>query len=141
MKSLFSTTWKSSVQPRKQRKYLANSPNHLRGKQLAANLDKDLRKKHGMRSLELKKNDEVKIMRGKFKKKQGKVLNVDLKYSRVQVEGIEIKKGDGETTLIWLRPSNLKIIKIDDSDKKRMKRSKKATETKTTKPETKEKKE
>jgi large subunit ribosomal protein L24 len=131
MKSLFSTTWKSSVQPRKQRKYLANAPNHLQQKQLSVNLDKDLRKKYGMRSIEVRKNDEVKIMRGKFKKKQGKVLKVDYKYTKVQVEGIEIKKGDGESTLVWLRPSNLKIIKLDDSDKRRMKRTKKTTTEKT----------
>jgi len=125
MKSLFSTTWKSSTQPRKQRKFLANAPNHIKRKQLSVSLDKDLRKKHGRRTIEIRKNDEVKIMRGKFNKKQGKVLAVNTKYTKVQVEGIEITKKNGEKVFAWMRPSNLKIIKLDDSDKKRMKQAKK----------------
>jgi large subunit ribosomal protein L24 len=134
MKSIFSKTWKSSVQPRKQRKFLANAPNHIKSKQLSANLDKDLRKKHGRRSIEIRKNDEVKVMRGKFNKKQGKVLAVNPKYTKVHIEGIEIKRKDGESTPIWLKPSNLKIIKLDDSDKRRMKRtSKPSKEVKETK--------
>ena len=88
-------------------------------------MDKDLRKKHGRRTIEIRKNDEVKIMRGKFNKKQGKVLAVNTKYTKVQVEGIEITKKNGEKVFAWMRPSNLKIIKLDDSDKKRMKQAKK----------------
>jgi large subunit ribosomal protein L24 len=122
MKSVFNTSWKGSVQPRKQRKYLANAPNHLKRKQLSVNLDKPLRTKYGQRSIAIRKNDEVKVMKGKFKKKQGKVLNVDAKYTRVQVEGVEITKKDGEKSAVWVRPANLKIIKLDDSDKKRMKK-------------------
>jgi len=127
MKSLFSTTWKASSQPRKQRKFLANAPAHIKRKQLSVSLDKDLRKKHSRRSVEVRKNDEVKIMRGKFNKKQGKVLSVDPKYTRVQIEGIEVMKKNGEKTFVWMKPSNLKIIKLDDSDKKRFKRATGAT--------------
>ena len=45
MKKEFTTTWKESNQPRKQRKYLYNLPLHLRQKQMSATLDKELRKK------------------------------------------------------------------------------------------------
>jgi ribosomal protein uL24 len=65
-------------------------------------------------------------MRGKFKKKQGKVLDVDYKYTRIHVEGVELAKKNGEKTPVWMKPSNLKIIKLDDSDKKRFKNVKKA---------------
>jgi large subunit ribosomal protein L24 len=139
MRSFFNKTWNSSVQPRKQRKYLANAPNHLRQKMLSATLDKELRKKHGIRSIAIRKNDEVKVMRGKFSKKQGTVLAVSLRDARVQVEGIEIAKKSGDKITLWLRPSSLKIIKLDDSDKKRLKNVKKEVK-KETKPETPEKK-
>ncbi|MAG39929.1 50S ribosomal protein L24 [Candidatus Pacearchaeota archaeon] len=139
MRSLFNKTWNSSVQPRKQRKYLANAPNHLRQKLLSAILDRELRTKHGIRSIAIRKNDEVKVMRGKFSKKQGKVLAVSLRDARVQVEGIEIAKKSGDKIAVWLRPSNLKIIKLDDSDKKRLKNVKKEVK-KETKPKTPEKK-
>ena len=69
MKQKFSIHWKSSKQPRKQRKYAANAPLHLRKKFVSANLSKDLRKKQGKRNIPLRKGDIVKIMRGKFKGK------------------------------------------------------------------------
>jgi large subunit ribosomal protein L24 len=55
MKKKFSTKWKASKQPKKQRKYLAKAPIHIKRKQLSANLSKEIRKKYGRRSMELKK--------------------------------------------------------------------------------------
>src|SRR3989338_176397 len=46
MKNKFSTKWKESKQPRKQRKYRANAPLHLRKKFVNVNLSKELRKKY-----------------------------------------------------------------------------------------------
>jgi len=68
MKQKFSTTWKASKQPRKQRKYSANAPLHIKRKMLSANLSKPLREKHKIRNIEVRKGDKVIIMRGKFKK-------------------------------------------------------------------------
>lgn len=124
MKSKFSNTWNKSTQPRKQRKYIVNAPNHLKRKLLSAPLDKKLREKHKIKSIEVRKNDEVKVMRGKYTKKTGKVSTVDTKNTRVQIEGITIPKKDGETAPVWFHPSNLKIITLDDSDNKRMNKTK-----------------
>ena len=73
MKQKFSKHWKASTQPRKQRKYRAKAPLHVIKRFLSANLSKDLRKKYGKRNLTLRKGDTVKVMRGKFRKKQGKI--------------------------------------------------------------------
>lgn len=121
MKQEFSTSWKSSQQPRKQRKYLHNIPLHLEQKLMGAALDKVLRKKYGIRSLEIRKGDEVKIMRGKFKKKVGKTSEVNRTNVRVCIEGITTTKKDGTKVKVWFHPSNLKIIKINEDDKKRIK--------------------
>ena len=124
MKKEFSTAWKASKQPRKQRKYLAKAPLHLKKKFVSVNLSKELRKKHEKRNLPVKKGDIVKVMRGKFKKKQGKVLSVKLKTQKIIVEGIQVKKLDGSKVNVNLRPSNLQIIELNLEDKKRLKNKK-----------------
>ena len=73
MKKLFSTSWKQSRKSRKQRKYRAKAPIHLKRKFLNANLSKELRTKYKRRNLPLKKGDTILIMRGKFRKKTGKI--------------------------------------------------------------------
>lgn len=122
MKKKFSTSWKSSTQPRKQRKYLANAPLHIRKKFVSVNLSKELRKNHGRRNIPVKKGDTIKIIRGQFKGKQGKVTEVKLKLSKVSVEGIQVKKQDNSKVNIRLQPSNLQIIELNLEDQKRFKR-------------------
>jgi len=125
MKAEFNKSWNSSKQPRKQVKFRANAPNHIKRTFMGATLDKALRAKYGMRNIEVRKGDEVKVMRGKFSKKQGKVGKVDVKHTRIQIDGLQRAKKGGEKVETWFHPSNVKIIVLDDSDKKRMKRSKK----------------
>ena len=120
MKKKFSTAWKASKQPRKQRKYVAQAPLHIKKKLVSVNLSKDLRKKHEKRNLPVKKGDIVKVMRGKFKKKQGKVLSVKLKTQKITIEGIQVKKLDGSKVNVNLRPSNLQIIELNLEDKRRL---------------------
>lgn len=119
MKNKFNKSWKSSKQPRKQRKYIANAPLHIKRNVLSANLSKELRKKYKKRNIVIRKGDNVKIVRGKFKKKQGKVLRIEIKKSRVYIEGIQIKKIDGSKVDVPIRPSNLQIIELNLEDKKR----------------------
>ena len=122
MKQKFSTTWKASKQPRKQRKYSANAPLHIKRKMLSANLSKPLREKHKIRNIEVRKGDKVIIMRGKFKKKQGKIIEIKTKLLKVYIEEIQIKKTDGSKTNVPLKASNLQIIELNLDDKKRFKK-------------------
>ncbi len=119
MKKEFSKHWKSSKQPRKQRKYLANAPLHIRKKFISVNLSKELRKKYKKRNIPVKKGDIVKVMRGKFKKKQGKIIEVKLKLSKIIIEGIQVKKQDGSKINVKLQPSNLQLIELNLEDRKR----------------------
>lgn len=120
MKKEFSKNWKSSKQPRKQRKYRAMAPLHIKRNFLSVNLSKDLRKKYKKRNIVAKKGDLVKIISGKFKKKQGKILEVDVKTSRIIVEGIQMKKQDNSKVNFKLQPSNLQILELNLEDKKRI---------------------
>ena len=115
----FSTSWKSSKKPSKQRKYSMNAPLHLKRKQVSVHLSKDLRTQHKKRSIQLRTGDSVKILRGQFKKLAGKVSKIDLKKVKIFVEGIEMAKKDGSKVPYPLHPSNLMIQTLDLTDKKR----------------------
>ncbi len=121
MAKKFSTKWKSSKQPKKQRKYRYNAPLHIKQKFISAHLSKELREKYKTRALQLRKGDTVKIMVGQFKGKTGKVKKVDLKKAKVYIEGIEILKKDGTKADYPIDPSNLMITELNLEDKKRLK--------------------
>jgi large subunit ribosomal protein L24 len=120
MRSQFSTYWKRSKQPRKQRKYRYNAPLHIRRKLMSVHLSKELRQKHNKRNVPVIKGDTVKILRGQFKGKTGKVSKVDYQNLRIYVEGVEIIKKDGNKVLFPINPSNLTITTLKLEDKKRI---------------------
>lgn len=113
------TSWQASKRPGKQRKYRANAGLHLRKKFIVSTLSKELRKKYGKRNVPIRKGDVVKIMRGKFRKKTGKVIRVDIKRLIAEVEGIQIKKQDGSKVNVRFNPSVLQITQLNTDDKKR----------------------
>ncbi|PIN75886.1 50S ribosomal protein L24 [Candidatus Woesearchaeota archaeon CG10_big_fil_rev_8_21_14_0_10_37_12] len=115
----WSTTWKSSKKPSKQRKYVRNAPPHIRNTMLGSHLTKELREKHKTRSLRVRTGDKVKIMRGQHKGKTGTIEKIDTKRQRAYITGVETVKKDGSKTLYPLRPSNL-IIQALKEDKRRI---------------------
>ena len=120
MKQKFSTSWIGSRQRRKQHKFIANAPLHVRHKFLSTNLSKELRKKYGKRNLPLKTGDEVLVMRGSFKKKKAKVISVNLKNTRVYLENIQRQKKDGTKINVPFHPSVLQIQTLILEDKQRL---------------------
>lgn len=118
MKTKFSTQWKSSTQPRKQRKFRANAPLHIRGTFLHSHLAKDLSSKHGVRAVRVRTGDEVKAMRGEYAGRTGKVERVDTIRTRVFVAGMDQPKRDGSRRLYPLQPSNLLIVKLVDEKRR-----------------------
>lgn len=129
MKKDWSPEWVSSKQPRKQRKYRYNAPLHVRQKFVSAHLSKALRERFGKRSLQIRKGDEVKVMRGSGKGHKGKVERVDLKKAKIYIEGLTVKKTDGSEVLRPIDPSNVMIIDAKMDDKRRqiiVERSKKS---------------
>ena len=85
----FSNHWKGSSQPRKQRKYVANAPLHIKRKMVSSHLSKELRTKYGKRSAVVRKDDIVKVMLGEFKGKSGKVVSVNLTKMKLIIEGLQ----------------------------------------------------
>lgn len=113
-------SWKSSKSPRKQRKFLFNAPLHLKNKMIGSHLSKELRTKHKKRSIRVRTGDKVKVLRGQFKKKIGKVERIDTKKSKAYITGIETVKKDGSKALHPIHSSNLMITDLNLSDKKRI---------------------
>ena len=116
----FSLSWKSSKNPKKQRKYRHEAPLHLRRKMMRVHLAKDLSIKHKIRNIGIRKGDKVRIIKGDFKKAEGKVERVDAKNYRLFVAGIERAKKDGTKALVPIAPSNMIIIDLDTEDKRRL---------------------
>ncbi|MEM7826673.1 MAG: 50S ribosomal protein L24 [Candidatus Aenigmatarchaeota archaeon] len=122
MKKKFSKKWKSSKQPRKQRKYRYNAPLHIRQKMVAAHLSKKLREGLKKRSLEVRKGDRVKIMRGDFRGLQGSVTRVDLNKLKIYIDTAKRKRVSGQEVFAPIDPSNVEIIEIKQDDRMRLKR-------------------
>lgn len=130
MKAKFSHSWKSSKQPRKQRKYVFNMPLHLKGRLLGVHLNPALRKKYGMRSIRVRKGDKVKVMKGQFKGKVGKVESVNTTRRKIIIAGMQFTKKDGTKAVYPLAPANLMIEELDLSDKRRLEKPKREVKAK-----------
>jgi len=115
----FSTSWKQSAKPKKQRKYRDNSPLHVKNNFLKAHLSDELSKKYEKRTARVRVGDKVTVMVGNFKGKSGSVEEVDAKTSKVFVSGIELQKKDGTKIRRSVSASNIMIIELDLKDKKR----------------------
>lgn len=115
----FSRSWKSSKKAKKQRKYRANLPLHLRSKLVHVHLSKDLRQKYGRRSVVVRVGDKVRINRGKFRKSEGRVERVDRKKEGLYISGVELIKKEGAKVMLPTHPSNVMIVELKLDDKKR----------------------
>ena len=119
----FSLFWISSKKPRKQRKYRAKAPLHIKRVFLSASLGKDLQSKLGKKSAPVIVGDDVKILRGQFRSILGKVERVNYKKSKIYVKGAEVTKKDGSKSFYPIDASNVQII--SNSKRKNGKKSSK----------------
>merc|ERR1711890_35062 len=105
---------------RKQRKRQFTAPSHIRRKLMSAPLSKDLRQKYGVRSMPIRKDDEVQVLRGHYKGQQvGKIVQCYRKKFVVYIERIQREKANGTTVYVGIHPSKIQIVKLKmDKDRK-----------------------
>merc|ERR1712217_25539 len=104
---------------RKSRKAYFTAPSHIRRKLMSAPLSKDLRNKHAVRSLPVRRDDEVMIARGHYHDREGKVTQVYRKKWRIHIERVTRDKANGQTVPIGIHPSKVMITKLKlDKDRK-----------------------
>ena len=86
---------------------------------MSANLSKELQARHGVRSMPIRKDDEVLITRGMYKTREGKVTAVYRKKWVVHVERITREKVNGASIPVGIPASSLVITKLKlDKDRK-----------------------
>eukprot|EP00927_Polykrikos_kofoidii_P016750 TRINITY_DN1758_c1_g2_i5.p1 TRINITY_DN1758_c1_g2~~TRINITY_DN1758_c1_g2_i5.p1 ORF type:complete len:137 (-),score=21.59 TRINITY_DN1758_c1_g2_i5:90-500(-) len=104
---------------RKSRKAHFTAPSHIRRKIMSAPLSKDLRTKYAVRSVPIRREDEVMIVRGHYHDREGKVTQVYRKKWRVHIERVSRDKANGQTVPVGIHPSKVVITKLKlDKDRK-----------------------
>ncbi|KAA6406719.1 MAG: 60S ribosomal L26 [Lasallia pustulata] len=117
---------------RKSRKAHFSAPSSVRRTIMSAPLSKELREKHGVRSIPIRKDDVVRIVRGSNKNSEGKITSVyRLKYV-VHIERVSREKSNGQAVPIGIHPSKVVItnLKLDKDRENILERRAKGREEK-----------
>ncbi|CAM9324910.1 unnamed protein product [Choristocarpus tenellus] len=86
---------------------------------MSSGLSKDLFEKHNVRSLPIRTGDEVMVVRGQFRNREGKVEQCYRKKFVIHIERITREKANGNTVSVGIHPSKVVITKIKmDKDRK-----------------------
>ena len=94
-----------SSSKRVQRKKQLGATSSLKRKLMSCHLTKALRTQHKIRSLPIKRGDTVKILKGKAKGKEGKVVQVYRKRNVIYVDKVNRDKQNGQQVFIPIKPS------------------------------------
>ncbi|KAK7586059.1 hypothetical protein V9T40_003935 [Parthenolecanium corni] len=107
---------------RKSRKAHFTAPSHIRRRLMSAPLSKELRQKYNVRSMPVRKDDEVQVIRGHYKGQQtGKIVQVYRKKFAIYIERIQREKANGTTVFVGIHPSKTVIVKLKlDKDRKKI---------------------
>ncbi|KAJ9656135.1 60S ribosomal protein L26A [Neophaeococcomyces mojaviensis] len=106
---------------RKSRKAHFAAPSHERRVIMSAPLSKELREKHNVRSIPIRKDDEVTVVRGSQKGREGKITSVyRLKYL-IHIERVSREKSNGQSVPIGIHPSKVVVTKLKlDKDREKI---------------------
>eukprot|EP00916_Digyalum_oweni_P027275 GHVL01044711.1.p1 GENE.GHVL01044711.1~~GHVL01044711.1.p1 ORF type:complete len:135 (+),score=10.01 GHVL01044711.1:45-449(+) len=116
---------------RKQRKAHFTAPSHIRRRIMSSPLSKDLRQKYGVRSIPIRKDDEVLVVRGSHNDREGRVMQVYRKKWVIYIERLVRETCSGKQVSIPIHPSNVVITKPKlDKDRKALLERKKKQEPK-----------
>ena len=102
----------------KSRKAHFTAPSHVRRVLMSARLSKDLLAEHQVRSLPVRREDEVEVVSGSNKGQTGRITSVYRKKFVIHVAGIEKELSRGAVK-VGIHPSNCIITKLGRVDKDR----------------------
>jgi large subunit ribosomal protein L24 len=107
------------TKPQITRKLARDAPNHKKSAAIRATLSSEMREKYGVRSVRVRKDDSVGVLRGEFKGVEGKVTKVFTSKGWINVEGVTREKIAGGTIPIKIHASNIVVNGLNLDDKKR----------------------
>ena len=98
---------------RKSRKAHFGASSTERRIRMSAPLSAELRQKYNVRSMPIRKDDEVQVVRGyRFKNNEGKVISVYRKKYCIHIERVTVEKKNGAIVQVGIHPSNVVITKL-----------------------------
>merc|ERR1712185_740721 len=104
---------------RKSRKAHFTAPSSVRRKIMSAHLNKELVQKYNVKSMPIRKDDDVIVVRGKNVGREGKVIQVYRKKYVIHIERVTREKSNGSTVNVGIHPSNVMITKLKlDKDRR-----------------------
>lgn len=107
----------------KQRKVRHTADSAKRAKLMCAPLSKELKQKYGgVKSMPIRKDDRVRVVRGGKKETEGKVVRVYRKNYVIHIERMTKDKANQQTVPIPIDPSNVVItqLKMDKNRKEKL---------------------
>merc|ERR1712138_37699 len=108
-----------SASRRKSRKAHFTAPSSVRRKIMSAHLNKELRSKYHVKSMPIRKDDEVIVVRGGNHGTEGKVIQVYRKKFVIHIERYTREKSNGSSVNVGIHPSNVIITKLKlDKDRR-----------------------
>lgn len=109
------------TRPYKNRLVRRTVPYHHKKAIFNCHLSKDLRNKYKVRTLPVRKDDQVSILRGKFAGLNKRVTTISFKKGKIQLEGVKTTKTDGTEIFHYIDPSNCIITSLGKLDEGRKK--------------------
>lgn len=79
---------------------------------MSSPLSGDLQKKYGVRAMPIRKDDEVRIVLGVHKGKEGKVTQVYRKKFVIYIDRVTKDKANGTPVPVGIPANNVRIIKL-----------------------------
>ena len=87
---------------------------------MVAQLSKELQAKYGVRSMPVRVDDEVTVVRGSFKNRDGKIVSCPRRAFVIKIERVTREKANGATIQVGVDPSKVVITKLKmDADRKK----------------------
>lgn len=99
-------------QARKVRKAFFNAKKDQKHIIMSAPLSKELQATHGIKRLPIRRDDEVKIVRGKYPDRTGRVTDVCLRSMRIHIDQLNVENRPNGSVPIPIHPSNVIITKL-----------------------------
>ena len=103
---------KISSQRRTNRKKYFKADSNKKRIFMSSKLDKSLRKDYDLKTIPLRKGDEVKITRGNYKGKVGNIVQISRKGIFLYVSTVTFKKMKGDEAYLPIHPSNVEVLKL-----------------------------
>ncbi|TKC48330.1 hypothetical protein EI555_016285 [Monodon monoceros] len=115
--------------PSEKRKRHFNAPSHIRRKIMSSPVSKELRQRYNVRSMPIRKNDEVHVVQGHYRGQQiAKVVQVYRNKYVIYVERVHWENANSTTVPVGIHPSKVVItrLKLNKDRKKILKRKAKS---------------